>query len=595
MVKRLNTEEFVKRSIEAHGDRYDYTNTVYKNARTKVDIICKVHGVFSQATNLHLNGSNCPKCVGLEKMTTESFIEKANSVHSDRYDYSLVNYTNNKTDVTIICPEHGEFKQKPNNHLSGHGCRSCGNNTLHTLGVFLSKAKEAHGDTYSYHNSTYLGLDHKVTITCPVHGDFTQTAAHHINGSGCPECKSNFKLNTKTFIEKANKVHGNKYTYADVAYVDSAKKVIICCPEHGDFVQTASCHLMGYGCPDCGGTKPHTTESFIAKAIATHGDKYDYSKVKYVNAKTKVTIVCPDHGEFHQQLQTHIDSQAGCPKCAHIVSKAEQSIADTLRSHGLEVLQSNRSILGKFELDIVLPEKKVAIEFNGMYWHSEANGKDRYYHRTKTDLANEAGYRLIHIWEDDFNEDPEREINFILNACGLTSKKMVYARKTTIGEVGSDEAARFLKVNHVQGSVGASVKLGTYHEGELVAVTLFAKRNYGHELVRHAASVTVIGGLGKVVKHFHREHNTPIHSFCDISRHDGKSYESAGFVKSGELKPDYKYVINGKREHKFGFRLASIKTKFPEVYSEAKTEREMMEEAGIPRVWDCGKVRYVFS
>lgn len=530
--KKLDTKQFITRAQEVHGDTYDYSEVVYVNSTTKVFIVCKTHGKFEQNPRSHLNGSGCSKCAGVGKSNTKDFIRRSEKIHNNKYLYDLVKYAGNKRKVVITCPVHGNFEQVPSSHLKGHGC---------------------------------------------------------------PECAANYKMDTDAFIKKAELVHQDKYDYSKVEYANSYENVVIICQEHGEFVQRPGEHVFGKGCPSCGGNKPHTTESFIAKAIEVHGEKYGYSKVEYVNASTKVIITCPTHGDFSQKLQTHIDSKAGCPKCCNIVSKAEQSIADRLTSEGFTVIQSDRSILGKFELDIVIPDKKIAIEFNGMYWHSEDNGKDKNYHKNKTQMANEAGYRLIHIWEDDFNEDSEREINFILNACGHTSKKVVYARNTTIGEVSSDEAAKFLMANHVQGSVGASVKLGTYHEGELVAVTLFAKRNYGHELVRHAASVTVIGGLGKVVKYFHREHNTPIHSFCDLSRHDGRSYEAAGFVKSGELKPDYKYVINGKREHKFGFRLASIKTKFPEVYSPEKSERQMMEEAGIPRVWDCGKVRYVFS
>lgn len=526
------SQQFINKAKEVHGDFYGYDKTLFVNTRTKVVITCPEHGDFEQSPRSHLNGVRCAKCAGVGKSDTKSFVKAAKAIHGSKYRYSLVRYKGNKTKVVITCPEHGDFEQVPSSHLKGHGCA---------------------------------------------------------------ECAANYKMTTSSFIKKSEAAHEGKYDYSKANYISATESVVIICPEHGEFLQRAGEHVSGKGCVSCGGSQPYTTETFIAKAKAVHGDKYDYSKVNYVNAKTKVVIICPDHGEFHQQLQTHIDSKAGCPKCAHIVSKAEQSIADTLRANGLEVLQSNRSILGKFELDIVIPEKKIAIEFNGTYWHSEANGKGKEYHRNKTNLANEAGYRLIHIWEDDFTADPDREIKFILNACGLTSKKCIYARKTTIGEVSAAEAVKFLAENHVQGSVGASVKLGTYYGSELVAVTLFSKRNYGYELVRHAASVKVVGGLGKVVKHFHREHQVDIHSFCDISRHDGRSYEAAGFVKSGELKPDYKYVVNGKREHKFGFRLASIKVKYPEVYSPSKSERQMMEEAGVPRIWDCGKTRYIFS
>lgn len=592
---KITTEEIIERCKKAHGDRYDYSETVYVDSKTKIRIICKEHGPFEQWYHLHTKGSHCPECQGLKRLNTDSFIKKAKEVHGDKFDYSKVVYKNNKTDVTIICPSHGEFSQKPNNHLSGHGCTYCGNNLPHTTEEFIAKAKKVHGDTYIYAESKYKGLDHKVSIICREHGRFSQTAHHHIKGAGCPKCSDNYKLDTNTFISRAKETHGDRYDYSEVEYSHAKGKVKIGCYEHGYFMQACDFHLQGGGCPDCGGTKPHTNETFIEKAQSVHGDRYDYSKVEYVNSKNKLTVICPDHGEFVQMASTHTIAKAGCPKCACTFSKAEQQLADTLESHGLTLLRSNRSILKGLELDIVIPEKKIAIEYNGIYWHSEEAGKDRHYHLGKTKSAAEAGYRLIHVWEDDFNQDPDREINFILNACGVTERKSVYARKTEIKEVPKSEAVSFLNKYHIQGSVGCSERLGTYLDDELVSVTLFTKRAYGYELVRHASKLKVIGGLGKVVKHFHRKYNTEIHSFCDMSRHDGKSYEAAGFTKQGELKPDYKYVVNGKREHKFGFRRASIAVKFPEVYSESKSESQMMSEVGIPKVWDCGKKRYVFK
>lgn len=531
MAARLNTESFISRAIEVHGDRYDYSESKYINARTKVEIGCRVHGKFSQSSHLHLAGSNCPKCVGLTRMTTSEFINKAKEVHGSKYDYSDVEYKNNKTDVAILCPEHGEFYQKPNNHLSGHGCTFCGNNLITEFKDFVLKARKVHGTDYEYSKSGYRGVNNNVAIVCREHGPFVQSAAHHLKGSGCPKCKPNYKMSTGDFIRKAEETHQNKYSYSQTSYTTSKDKLTINCPVHGSFSQTADFHIQG----------------------------------------------------------------GGCPKCANPTSKAEYMIKEAIESAGFEVAQSDRKILNGLELDLVIHGKKTAIEFNGIHWHSDVYGRDKNYHLNKTNQANRAGYRLIHIWEDDFSENPEREIKFILNALGVDQRKAAYARKTKIHVITTSEASKFLSEYHIQGSVGSSVKLGTFLDNELVAVALFTKRSYGYELVRYATSVHLIGGLGKVVKHFYKKYKLPIHSFCDLSRHNGRSYEAAGFVETGKLPPDYKYAINGKREHKFGFRLNSIKTKFPHVYSPDKTERQMMEEAGIPRVWDCGKVRYIFG
>jgi len=125
MGKRKTTEEFIEMAKSIHGDRYDYSLVEYKNNKTKVKIICPVHGVFEQKPIHHLRGHGCHEC-GDKRLTTKQFIEKVKSIHKDKYDYSLVEYKNNKTKVKIICPVHGPFEQRPNDHLRGRGCFKCG-------------------------------------------------------------------------------------------------------------------------------------------------------------------------------------------------------------------------------------------------------------------------------------------------------------------------------------------------------------------------------------------------------------------------------------------------------------------------------------
>lgn len=125
MNKKKTTEEFIEEAKKVHGDKYDYSETVYSAAAKKVKIICPLHGEFYMTGNNHLRGQGCPKCAGNVKLTTEEFINKAKGIHGDRYDYSKVNYVNRHTEVCIICPECGEFQQTPNSHLAGNGCPKC--------------------------------------------------------------------------------------------------------------------------------------------------------------------------------------------------------------------------------------------------------------------------------------------------------------------------------------------------------------------------------------------------------------------------------------------------------------------------------------
>lgn len=312
----MTTEMFVEKSREIYGDKYDYSKVVYKKMLEKVCIICPEHGEFWQTPLNHLEGSGCPKCSGRNK-TTEDFIAKARKVHGNKYDYSKVVYKNATEKVCIICPEHGEFWQNPTSHLKGFGCRKCSAQALSKkvrkdTTDFIAEAKTVHGDKYDYSKVEYVNSNTKVCIICPEHGEFWQSPSNHLKGKGCPKCIGRHK-STEDFIASAKKVHGDKYDYSKTEYVNASTKVCVICPEHGEFWQDPNSHLAGRGCPKCV-REVTSLEDFLAKAKRVHGDKYDYSKVEYVNATTKVCIICPEHGEFWQTPNKHLGG-SNCPKC----------------------------------------------------------------------------------------------------------------------------------------------------------------------------------------------------------------------------------------------------------------------------------------
>ena len=191
----MNTEEFILKARKVHGNKYDYSKVNYQKPTTKICILCPEHGEFWQTPNAHLNGQGCPKCDKSFKLTKEEFIKKAIEVHGNKYDYSKVGYKNSMTKVCIICPEHGEFWQTPNNHLRGKGCKKC--TKLHKLTTeeFIERAKEIHGNKYDYSKVNYTGIHDKICIICPEHGEFWQIASNHLKGYGCKECN-------KYFLEK---------------------------------------------------------------------------------------------------------------------------------------------------------------------------------------------------------------------------------------------------------------------------------------------------------------------------------------------------------------------------------------------------------
>ena len=211
MPKKLTTEEFINKARCVHGDKYNYSKVDYINSSTKVCIICPEHGEFWQAPQSHLNGNGCYLCgvskrAKKKKKNVDDFIREANIIHGGKYDYSKVEYNGNNDKVCIICPEHGEFWQKPNNHIHGWGCSRCSKTYKKTTEEFIQESKLVFGDKFEYSNCVYTTRKNKVTITCKKHGDFTIYPGDHLRGQGCPLCTiSHLENDIKNILTK-NKI-----------------------------------------------------------------------------------------------------------------------------------------------------------------------------------------------------------------------------------------------------------------------------------------------------------------------------------------------------------------------------------------------------
>jgi hypothetical protein len=268
------------------------------------------------------------------------------------------------------------------------------------------------------------------------------------------------------------------------------------------------------------------------------------------------------------------------------------------------VLENTHKVLDDHkEIDVFLPGKKIGIEFDGLYYHAElSGGKTAEYHRWKTENALTKGVRLVHVFEDEWNNKKELVMSKLRSILGIREPKRVFARNCTIGEVTPAAKNAFLQRNHIQGSDNASVKLGLYHDKELVAVMTFSPPNVTKgkaakdafiELNRYATSCNVIGGAGKLLKHF-ITHNHPIRilTYADLRWTSGASnmYSKLGFSPIGQTKCNYFYLDgSGRRLHRFNFTKAKL---VEEGGDPSKTEWQLMQERGYDRIWDCGHLRY---
>ena len=341
------SKAFIAKARAIHGRKYDYSKVRYTDLDTPVRIVCRRHGEFRTTPYNHTRPdapSGCMACWRESralkakedaKQKQQDFIARAKKLHGRKYDYSQVRYVNVDTPVKVLCLKHGEFFPSPWSHAGGDkspksGCPKCGDERgskqirdRHKA-MFVSRARKVHGDAYDYGKTVYKDARSKLTIACRKHGHFCQVASSHLQGIGCPACGltrrglRRRKEAAEGFVAKARNIHGRKYRYDETIYVRASGMIIVTCPKHGDFKQTANNHLHGFGCRKCQSETlrkafADTKTDFIRKARKKHGDKFAYAG-KYVNSRTPMLIRCKLHGEFRQKPIDHVKG-TGCPQC----------------------------------------------------------------------------------------------------------------------------------------------------------------------------------------------------------------------------------------------------------------------------------------
>ena len=269
-----------------------------------------------------------------------------------------------------------------------------------------------------------------------------------------------------------------------------------------------------------------------------------------------------------------------------------------------EILINKRDIITPLELDIYLPELKLAFEFNGLYWHNEEH-KPNDYHLNKTELCESKEIQLIHIWEDNWIYKQDIIKSMILNKLGKTPNK-IYGRKTEVKKITDNKLIReFLETNHLQGFLGSKIKLGLLFEDELVSLMTFGKRriamgkkstNEGEfELLRfcNKLNTNVLGGASKLFKYF-KENYKPkeITTYADRSHSNGSLYKQLGFNFIGKTQPNYYYIIDGIRNHRFNYRKDKL---VKEGFDSNKTEHEIMIDRNIFRIYDSGNLKFILE
>lgn len=359
-------DEWVIIFNKIYKNKYEYIRRYKKLGSYYFEIKCKKHGIFHKKTGNHYyKKQGCPNCSKPNKLTKEIFIEKATTIHGEKYDYSKIIYKNNREKVQIICKNHGKFEQTPSNHLyHKQGCPKCRKNRTMDTELFIKLAKTKYNDRFKYDKTIYINSRTKVIVTCKSHGDFLVTPNNHLRGYNCYKC-SGITKNTEDFIRNSNIIHKNLYNYEKTNYTGTRKCVIITCKIHGDFKQRPNDHLCGNGCQKC----------------CSSG----FSKV--------------------------------CIKWLNDIMKKENIYIQHAKNKGEKRIFVNNKF--KYKLDGYCKENNTIYEFYGDFWHGNPKFYDKndinpitkkkygFLYKKTIQRENELkkmGYNIVSIWESELKK-----------------------------------------------------------------------------------------------------------------------------------------------------------------------------------------------
>jgi hypothetical protein len=445
----------------------------------------------------------------------------------------------------------------------------------------------------------YKNNRQKLEYVCPSGHRGSIKWSHFKDGHRCGMCAGNKKLSIE-FVRL--NFYNAGYELISDTYVNSSSKLKYRCPNGHEHSMSWNNWYMGCRCPDCSlelvKSKLKLDYAFIKESFEKEG--YKLLSDSYENAFKKLYFVCPN-GHASSIIWNSWQRGSRCEKCFESRSEAEIDLSNFIKGLGFEILENNRTLIAPYELDIVIPSKKIAIEYCGLYWHSELAGKDRRYHLNKLKECEKKGYRLITVFEDEYVFMKKMVRSKLKMLLGCSDDIVVYGRNCTVKPVSYKEACEFCNNNHLQKYASASVKLGAFYEDDLIAVATFSKPSIskGHynnkhegvwELSRFCSMIgyRVIGIFSKLLKYFEKNYEwSCIFSYADRRWSMGNVYYKTGFSLKNTVQPNYWYFTGQKRIHRFKLRKSVCSLGCAD-----KTEWELRKHQGYNRVWDCGNLKF---
>jgi len=590
MSKKL-TIEFVKKEFEKEG--YAVLSEEYVGAHDKIKYMCPEGHSSSMCYSNWKRGRRCRYCAIDKQRLDFRKIKKAFA--SEGYTIVTTAYVNSGQHLQVICPKgHTSQTLSWDSWKGGHRCKICaGNQRTDIKDIKLKFEKEG----YQLLTTTYIPKE-KLEYICP------NGHRHNIDyplwntGSRCPTCKG------ITIEEVKNSFESAGYILKTTIYKNSKRLLEGICPAGHKISVTWTAWGRGVRCSKCR-RKKEQTASFEELKQSFSNEGYTLLSKQYINSHSKVDFICPQ-GHHNKIAVYSWKNGQRCGECFRGgISKIEVEIYNFIHQSFPDASHNDKSIIFPLELDIVIPSKKVAIEYCGLYWHSELLGKTKNYHLNKLNKAKEQGYRLITIFEDEYLNHKEVVLDRLKIILGVSNSTKVNARDCTIKEIDTKVARIFCDTYHLQGYGNSNVKLGAYLNNQLLSVMTFSKPSVAkgtkssddntYELNRFCSKIgyNIRGIASKLLTHFNRNYKpSSIISYADKRWSDGNLYKMLGFKHTHDSDPNYWYIKQDRRIHRFNFRKNVLKDKL-EKFDPSISEWKNMVNNGYNRIWDCGNMKFV--
>ena len=613
-MKHLTFEEFVNKAKKIHGEDYIYEFDLYKNTKSKIWVTHKKCGNrFLQTPKNILQGNNCPICRYIYTNKHNNFIKNAEKRFGDKYSFPYIEkeYKNSHSKITIKCNKCGKiFTKIACDFITSKygGCNCEQEKDKYIDYDELLKYTDTHQlvPFDGFKKKSYVS---KVELICPTHGIYTKFLRDVLHGNcECQKCSriKGIKNNIKTVDEVEKKIitkYPHIIIYNKKEYKNLSTPLTFKCVKCGYIFKRKPTDFLNLkfkdACPNCAkniiaNEHTKTTEQYKLDVKHMYGETAYTVIGNYIASDKKIEIKCNKCGrifsiEANSFLQGH-----GCPYHNCNSSIKEKELLDFIKSLTNDTISNDRNIINPYELDIVVPSKKIAFEYDGLFWHSEVK-KDKDYHLLKTEKCIENDYRLIHIFEDEWLNKSDIWKSMIRNIFGMTINK-VYARNCIIKKINTKECTTFLEKNHIQGWCPSQIKIGLYYNNELVSLMTFGKSRHfignsktEYELLRfcNKLNTNVVGGASKLLKYFIKEFNpSSIITYADRRWSNGNLYNKLGFKYSHNSKPNYYYIIGATRKNRFNFRKSVLIKKYNCPLN--ISEKEFCKQQKWYRIYDCG-------